>query len=166
MAKSKLQKNQSQPKNKPSDVAEFGTYIEKAVQQNLNISIIPSEISEILNKNPDYAERVMQYLEVEQKQRFELEQTILQAEITEQEARLKNVPEYNKSMNRGQVFAVIVMLVALGVVGFAIYSHETGFAITSVIVVFLLSLYHISGKKEQSSIAWKKAINQTESKTK
>ena len=59
-------------------------------------------------------------------------------------------------MNRGQVFAVIVMLVALGVVGFAIYSHETGFAITSVIGVFLLSLYHISGKKEQSSIAWKK----------
>ena len=29
---------------------------------------------------------------------------------------------------------------------------ETGFAITSVIGVILLSLYHISGKREQTSI--------------
>ena len=75
--------------------------------------------------------------------------------IKEQERRFINDPKDRAYNNKGQIFGFIIMIIALSIVGFAIYNHETSFAITSVVGVLFLSLYHISGKKEQTAISWK-----------
>ena len=73
-------------------------------------------------------------------------------EKIEQAARLTDAQKNRTYMDRGQWLGLVIMLSSLSVLAFAIYMGETGFAITSVIGVILLSLYHISGKREQTSI--------------
>lgn len=75
-----------------------------------------------------------------------MDKEILTLERTEQSARIKDIERNRTYINIGQWLAFIIMIFALGILAYAIHKGETGFAITSVIGILILSLYHISGK--------------------
>ncbi|WP_367178669.1 DUF2335 domain-containing protein [uncultured Campylobacter sp.] len=115
-------------------------YIDKAVQQNLNINVIPSELNQILQKDPNYAERAMQYLENDQKHRHEIEDRILAVEEKEQSLRAQEAPQIVKFNLRGQIFATIIILSLVGSLFYSIYKDYYWIAGGSIIVTIIAIL--------------------------
>ena len=131
----------------------------KAIVQNnvnnVNVEVNLSELGGLARTDPQLAKEYLEIIKANQSHIQKMDIELIAIEKKEQERRFINDPKDRAYNSRGQTFGFIVMFSALCIVGFAIYSHETSFAITSVIGVLLLSLYHISGQKEQSSITWK-----------
>ena len=126
---------------------------------NVNVEVNLSELGGLAKIDQSLASQYLSIIKDNQSHVQKMESELIELEKREQEFRLANTPNERAYFNRGQMFGFIVMLVALAIVGFAIYNHETGFAITSVVGVLFLSLYHISGKREQTSITWKNKNN-------
>ena len=115
-------------------------YIDKAVQQNLNINVIPSELNQILQRDPNYAERAMQYLENDQRHRHQIEDRILAVEEKEQSLRAQEAPQIVKFNLRGQIFATIIILSLVGSIFYSIYRDYYWIAGGSIIVTIIAIL--------------------------
>ncbi|MDL0089183.1 hypothetical protein, partial [Campylobacter gastrosuis] len=130
----------------------------KAIVQNnvssVNVEVNLSELGGLAKTDPQLAKEYLEIIRANQAHIQKMDTELIAIEKKEQERRFISDPKDRAYNNRGQIFGFIVMMFALCIVGFSIYSHETGFAITSVVGVLLLSLYHISGKKEQTAITW------------
>ncbi|AQW83017.1 hypothetical protein [Campylobacter pinnipediorum] len=137
--------SQNQPQKNNNNKKE----VVQAIQQNLNINFIPSEISEIIKKDPAYVERAMLYLEKEQEHKHNIEKEIIELEKQEQITRKKESDTNIIYLKNGQWLAFIVMLTCLGIIGYSVYTKQTAFSITSVIGTLVLGLYHISGRNKK-----------------
>ncbi|OPA77356.1 DUF2335 domain-containing protein [Campylobacter pinnipediorum] len=108
-------------------------FIDKAIQQNLNINFIPSELSDIIKQNPNYTERVLEYLEKEQTHRHNSDDRILTLEEKEQVLRAEEAPKIAKYNFRGQIFITLILFALIAVTAFAIQKGEVGIAIAGLI---------------------------------
>lgn len=119
---------------------------------NVSIEVNLSELDGLAKISPELAKEYLGVIKSNQEHVQKVENKLLELEKREQDKRIASAPSEQAYLRRGQIFGFVVMVVSLCVLAFAIYCGETGFAITSAVGVLLLSLYHISGKKEQSSI--------------
>ncbi|MBR2159368.1 MAG: hypothetical protein IJ964_05330 [Campylobacter sp.] len=139
--------------NKPSS-KDLKAIVQNNVN-NVNVEVNLSELGGLAKIDPQLAKEYLEIIKANQSHIQKMDIELIAIEKKEQERRFINDPKDRAYNNKGQFFGFIVMIIALFIVGFAIYNHETSFAITSVVGVLLLSLYHISGKKEQTAISWK-----------
>lgn len=137
-----LQRIKNNENNKKLDV--------KALIQNttnnVSVEVNPSELASLAKIDASLAGAYLSILKNNQEHIQEMDKEILTLERTEQSARIKDIERNRAYINIGQWLAFIIMLFALGILAYAIHKGETGFAITSVVGILLLSLYHISGK--------------------
>lgn len=126
--------------------------IKAIIQNNVNVEVNLSELGGLARIDPSLAKEYLEIIKNNQSHIQKIDIGLMELEKTEQTRRLANDPKDRAYNTRGQIFGFIVMLTSLCIVCLAIYNHETSFAITCVICVLLLSLYHIS---EQTAITWK-----------
>ena len=158
MKKKEIDARLTQLKNSESKTSYNEQDIKQIIQNNVNnvnVEVNLSELGGLARSNPDLATKYLSLIEKNQAHIQKMDNELINLEKREQEARLANEPKDRAYNNRGQIFGFIVMLLSLSIVALAIYTKQTSFAITSVIGVLLLSLYHISGKKEQTAISIK-----------
>ena len=152
MSKKKIDAKLQQIKNEELENSPNITALIQSIVNNVSIEVNPSELSSLAKTDIKLAEEYIGIIKSNQAHIQKMDVEILTLEKIEQAARLTDAQKNRTYMDRGQWLGLVIMLSSLSVLAFAIYMGETGFAITSVIGVILLSLYHISGKREQTSI--------------
>ena len=126
MVKNKLAKKQNnQPKEQNNSFYINNTY------QNFNVNIIPTELSAIINIDPDF---VKKYIADEQAHRHKTETQILELERSEQEIRKQEAPYYRRFAFIGQALSYLTIFACLVTAVYGVYSGGTSVALGSILV--------------------------------
>lgn len=152
MSKKKIDAKLQQIKSEELENSPSVKALIQSIVNNVSIEVNPSELSSLAKTDKKLAEDYIGIIKSNQAHIQKMDTEILTLEKTEQAARLIDAQKNRAYMNRGQWMGYSIMITCLFILCFAIYIGETNLVYLVVICVAFLSLYHISGKKEQTAI--------------
>lgn len=152
MSKKKIDAKLQQIKNEELENSPNVKALIQSIVNNVSIEVNPSELSSLAKTDIKLAEEYIGIIKSNQAHIQKMDNEILALEKIEQAARLTDAQKNRAYMDRGQWMGFFIMIVCLLILFFAIYIGEANLAYLVVIGVVILSLYHISGKKEQTAI--------------